>query len=406
MKRNFVLLLGALALAILPAMAQQSDVPKGKIHGHVTNPTGAPQTGGVVELQQIVRAASGPGLQPTVADQGTITLDSNGDFKAEVPAGNYNVIYRSAEMGKDKEADRLSNVHVEAGQDAAADIDMSRAEYIEKLPEEDKRKLEELRKKNSETVKANEVIKNLNADLKLVAQDLHDVDASHATAAQELGASASKPDIEAKANEIKTAKYTDIETMMTRDTGVRPGEPVLWAYLGQAQAGLKKYDEAETSFKKALEVDAASKKQNPGVEGMANSGLGEIYARTSKIPEANAAYDAAAKANPSSATTYYRNQVVIFFQVGNSDAQVAAADLAIQHDPNDALPYYLKGQGLVNKATVDPKSHLIVLPPGCAEAYQKYLELAPNGAYAADVQGILQQAGQKVNSSFKAGKSK
>jgi len=56
-------------------------------------------------------------------------------------------------------------------------------------------------------------------------------------------------------------------------------------------------------------------------------------------------------------------------------------------------------------ATLDiPKTQRIVLPPGCGEAYQKYLELAPTGPYAADVKGILDQAGQKINSTYKAGK--
>ncbi len=73
-------------------------------------------------------------------------------------------------------------------------------------------------------------------------------------------------------------------------------------------------------------------------------------------------------------------------------------------NPQDPLPYYLKGQALVAKATVDPKTQRIVLPPGCGEAYQKYLELAPTGPYAADVKGILDQAGQKIDSSYKAPK--
>ena len=73
-------------------------------------------------------------------------------------------------------------------------------------------------------------------------------------------------------------------------------------------------------------------------------------------------------------------------------------------DPNQALLYYLKGQGLVSKATIDPKTQRIILPPGCQEAYQKYLELAPTGTYAADVKGILEQANQKVDTNFKATK--
>ena len=409
MKRNLSLLAGVLAVALVPAFAQQpaaapGATETGKVHGTVTNPTGAPQNGGSVEFRQVIHAASGPGLRGTEQTQGTFTVDANGQYAGQVPVGTYTVIYRSPGMEQDKQADELQNIKVVAGQDAAADLDMSRPDYIEKLPEDQKKQLEELRKKNSEAMKANEVIKNLNNDLKTVGQDLKDADAAHVAAQQQLGASAQRADIENKANEIKTAKYTDIETLMTKDAQMRPAEPVLWAYLGQAQVGLKKYDDAVTSYKKALEADSTAKKQNPAIEGMAHSGLGEIYARQGKVPDANTEYDAAAKANPGSATTYLRNQAVIFFQSGNADAQVAAADMAIKNDPNDALVYYLKGQGLVSKATVDPKTQRIVLPEGCADAYQKYLELAPTGPYAGEVQAILQQAGQKVNSSYKAGK--
>ncbi len=408
MKRNLTLLLGVLTFALVPALAQQPAAPAAsvtaKVHGHITNPTGAPQGSGNVTFLEITRASQGPGLPPQTAERGVFTVDAQGNYSGEVPIGNYVIVYRGQGMEKDKEADRVENIKVVAGTDNVGDDDMSRAEYIEKLPEEQKKQLEDLRKKNSEALKANEVIKNLNNDLKTVAQDLKDADGAHAAAAQQLGATASKADLEAKAVEIKNTKYTDIETLMTKDTEIRPGEPVLWGYLGQAKVGLKKYDEGEAAFKKSLETDAASKKPNPAVQGLANAGLGEIYARTGKVAEANAAYEAAAKANPTSAGMYLRNQSVIFFQSGNTEAQVAAADFAIKNDPNDALLYYLKGQGLVSKATIDPKTQRIVLPDDCTAAYQKYLELAPTGPYAGEVQGILQQAGQKVASSYKAGK--
>jgi hypothetical protein len=97
--------------------------------------------------------------------------------------------------------------------------------------------------------------------------------------------------------------------------------------------------------------------------------------------------------------------------MNNADAQVAAAQEAIKVDPNQPVLYYIVGQGLVQKATMEPdpknpKVQRIVLPPGCGEAYQKYLDLAPTGPYAADAQGILAQAGQKISSSFKAEKTK
>ncbi len=117
------------------------------------------------------------------------------------------------------------------------------------------------------------------------------------------------------------------------------------------------------------------------------------------------AYDSSAKDDPTRAPIQLRNQAVIFFQMHNTDAQVAAADEAIKLSPNDPILYYIKGQGLVGNATIDPKTNRIVLPADCQAAYQKYLDLAPTGQFADEVAGILQQAGQKVTSSYHAPKS-
>jgi hypothetical protein len=62
--------------------------------------------------------------------------------------------------------------------------------------------------------------------------------------------------------------------------------------------------------------------------------------------------------------------------------------------------YYFKGQALVSKATIDPSTQKMILPPGCAESYQKYLELEPNGQFSADAKGVLTGAGVAI----KAGK--
>jgi tetratricopeptide (TPR) repeat protein len=419
MKRSISLWLGLpaaaglLAFALLPVLAQTTPTPAaqiapagptGKIHGHVSNPTGAPQNGGTVSLIGAGQAPL-PGSK-AAPDKGTFTVDEKGDYSGEVAPGTYRLIYRTPGMPADKEADHIETVKIVQGQDLAEDVDMSRAEYINGLPPEQRKQLEDLKKHNSEALKANEVIKNLNADLKLVTQDIKDADAAHATAVSTLGAAASKADIDAKETEIKQAKYTEIETLMTKDTAAKPDASILWAQLGQAQAGLKKYDEAAATFKKVLDLETASKKPNPAVQGLANSGLGEIYARTGKIQEASDAYDAAAKINPAQAAFYLKNEAVIYFQTNQGDAQVAAADKAIAVDPNQALLYYLKGNGLVQKTTMDPKTNKLVAPPGCMEAYQKYLQLAPDGPYAVEVKGILAGFNQTVDTSYKAPKKK
>jgi tetratricopeptide (TPR) repeat protein len=394
---------GLLALALAPANALQAPAAPaspaantGKIHGKVINPTGQPQGGGTVSLS----------TDGGVTLKYSFPVSETGDFSGEAPAGTYMLVYRAPDTPAGKMVDSIRGVKITVGEDLAQDDDMSRQEYIDKMSPDEKKQLEDLKKANAEALSANKVINQLNADLKVVNSDKHDVDTASATATQQLGATASKADIASKATEIKTAKYTDIESLMTKDTTAKPDEALLWVNLGYGQAGLKKYDDAITSYKKAIDLETAAKKPRPGVLGLAEAGLGEIYARTGKVPDANAAYDAAAKADPTNAALHLRNEAVIFFQENNAAAQVAAADEAIKVDPNQAILYYIKGQGLVQNATVDPKTQRIVLPPDCSAAYQKYLDLAPNGPYAEEVAGILQQAGEKISSSYKAGKSK
>ncbi len=398
MKRNISLLLGLLAFTFLPALAQAPAAaptgPTGKVHGHVTNPTGEPQANGTVGLS----TDGGATLKFT------FPVGADGNYSGEAAPGTYAAIYRAPDTPPGKMVDMLRGVKVVEGTDVAADIDMSRQEFIDKMPADQKKQLEDLRKANAEAIKTNQVINTLNADLKVVNQDIKDAEGARAQATQDLGASATRDAIETKAQDIRTAKYTEIETLMKKDTGVMADQSILWTNLGRADVGLKKWDEAETNYKKALDLENASKKPKPEVIGVADAGLGEVYARQGKVPDANAAFDAAAKADPTRASFHLRNEAVIFFQEKNTDAQVAAADEALKLDPNQPILYYIKGQGLIQKATIDPKTQRIVLPPDCTDAYQHYLALAPTGAYAAEVKGILDQAGEKVSSTYKAPK--
>lgn len=239
--------------------------------------------------------------------------------------------------------------------------------------------------------------------------------------------------------DLKTARaanqdkrYADAETLMLKDTAAKPGEPYLWIELGLAQLGEKKYTEAEVSFKSALGGGAvtpqsqgaagsfytadgrtashvavsavaptADPKVKAEVEGVSNSSLGEIYIHTNRIPEAQAAFDKAAAANPSQAGFYYGNEAVFLFQAGNATAQLEAANKAIAADPAKPRNYYFKAQALTTQASVDPKTGKLALPPGCLEAYQKYLDLDPNGQFAPDTKAILTAAGVPIKAAAK-----
>ena len=80
------------------------------------------------------------------------------------------------------------------------------------------------------------------------------------------------------------------------------------------------------------------------------------------------------------AANFFRNEAVVYFQVGNADAQSAAADEAIKADPAQPLPYYLKGQALIGQATIDAKTGKVILPPDAPRRIRSILNWTPTAS--------------------------
>jgi len=386
------LLFAIVAISLLPAYAQPSLAPMGKIHGRVINYTGQPQPAGLICL------STDNGV--TVAY--TFPVDAHGNYAGEAPAATYTLVFRMPDTPPSLWIDAINNITITAGKDLEQNDDMSRQSFIDELPDEQKKELEELKKHNAAAQNQEQLIKTINTDLNVVAQHLKDVDNARATAARELGNTADPAQIDTRAAEIKGSKYGEAESITLRDlkaikeSGLNPDETILWENLGRAQIGLKKYEEAEKSYKHLLELQASGGNPKPVVQAFANAGLGEIYARTGKAPEAIKAYDLAVRLDAAHTGLFLKSEALIFLQTGDAEAQVAAAERAIKAEPKDPTPYYVKANGLLKASGVDATSKHIDLPPGCAEAYQKYLTLAPAGPYAAEAQSMLQRAEKRT----------
>ena len=370
--RHFKLWLAVIALAILPGLLPttlQAQDKTASIHGHAQDPVGVPLAGVDVHV-------STDGKDTKYS----FTTDANGDYKGTgIAPGTYVLLLQQKDpkTGESKSIDFFRDVKIAAGADVLQDFDLTRPEYIKQLPPEQQKAIADAKTKNAGIQKENQDVKKLNGML---------ADA--------------RADITAK-------KFDDAATLMTQATGIKADSAVLWLELGIAQDGQKKYTDAITSLKKAIELDAASKKPLPEVEGGANNALGEAYAKATPadIPSATNAYEAAAKIEPANAGMYYSNETIVLSQSGApTEAVVAAADKAIAVDPKKPIPYYLKGQALINKATVDPKTQKIIAPPGTEESYTKYLELAPDGPMANDAKAVLQEIGSKQATKYTAGK--
>jgi tetratricopeptide (TPR) repeat protein len=365
------------------APAAGAEPGSASIHGKVINPAGMPLTpNGEVRLTTEKKPDG-----PNVKFEYTFPIDANGNYKGSgIKPGNYTAVAFQGSNHVD-----FMPTQIAAGSDQEVDFDMTRKEYIDKMSPADREALEEFKKKNAETMQQNAKINNLNNLLK-----------------------------SARADNL-AGNYDSAVKAMTDATTAKPDEPILWETLGDGQLGVAnaafktahdnkttdatvgdKYAAAETSYEKALTLNTAAAKPDPNITAAANNQLGQAYGKTGKVKEAAAAYELAAKADPTKAATYYFNEAATLFNGSDIDGAAAAADKAIAADPTKADAYYIKGQALVQKATVDPKTNTITAPPDCIAAYQKYLELQPNGPHAQEVKDVLAGIGAKVQENYKA----
>ena len=377
-----------IALAVAgPGIAfAQAPPAAATVHGHVNNAAGMAIKAGDVKLAS--DKTSAPKDRTYKYD---FPIDANGDFKgAGLPPGDYLAV-----VFVDAKSIDFQPFTVKAGDDKLLNFDMTREEYMKALTPEERKAIEENKKHNAEAMAENGKIENIN---KTLAQ--------------------------ARSDE-KTGKAADAVTALQGLTTQRPNEEILWGALGEAQLALadegykaakaaktpvtdpalqQKYADAAASYAKAIELAPSAKKPNPEALAVYYQNQGKALGRQGKLQESAAAYDASAKAFPAGAGSAYYNESAELFNQGKSEEAGAAAAKAIAADPKRPDPYYIRAQALVGKATMDPKTNKFILPPGCLEDYQMYLELAPDGKFAAEVQDLLKNLGQPVKNSFKAGK--
>jgi len=199
----------------------------------------------------------------------------------------------------------------------------------------------------------------------------------------------------AEAKQLEAAgNYDQAVSILQQATQVDPNQDLVWANLGDAQRGAKKYADAAESYQKALTL-----KPNTGVY---LNNMADAYAKSGQTDKAVQTYAAAAAADPTNAGAYYFNEGAVFTNTGKVDEAISAFDKAIQIDPKRADAYYWKGVNLLAKATT--KGDKVVAPEGTAEAFNKYLELQPTGQYADPAKQMLATIGASVETTY--GKSK
>jgi tetratricopeptide (TPR) repeat protein len=225
--------------------------------------------------------------------------------------------------------------------------------------------------------------------------------------------------------------YDSAIASLNQATQMVPNEDLVWYRLGNAYLDstkavsdpaekIKRNTEAYNDLKKAIDLKkngqagaasgAAPATKKPEEVAADNARLAAYYdnlggaaARIGKPEEAEDAYQQAAQLDPAHAANYYFNLGVVLHNTAkdaDGKQQAAAAfDKAIAADPNKADAYYLKGTDLISLATADSSGKLSV-PEGTAQAFQKYLELQPNGAHAEEAKQMLAALNANVETGY------
>jgi len=115
-----------------------------------------------------------------------------------------------------------------------------------------------------------------------------------------------------------------------------------------------------------------------------------------KIDEAKAAYTKSAELDPTNAATAWRNFGISLYNANRLGDAVEPLQKSAELDPKNAQTWYLLGASLVYKMTLKKVGDKEVpeFAPGTIEAYQKAIELDPNGTYGQQAKAGLEQLQQ------------
>jgi tetratricopeptide (TPR) repeat protein len=372
MKQRYVVLMVAIlavGLCVPHAFAQGTT----SVKGTCKDMDGKPYADAVVEF--------------TSAESGhkyTLKTNKKGEyFSLGVAGGQYDVSLKV----DGKEVYRLNKVPVTLQTDEnVIDIDLKKEQAAgqQQMSEEDKKKLQEAQEKAQ---KESMTVKQLNDKL---------AGARAARAAAGVAMTAGNAPEAIK-------NYDQAIQIMTEASQLDATRDLVWYELaeglrGKARATEKSdraaakdlYKQAADAYQKAIAIKPMPPYYN---------NLADAYSRGGSVDDAVKAYTQAAALDPTGAAQYQYNIGAVYTNAGRIEDAVTAFKATIAADPTKADAYYQLGVNLVGKATTD-KNGKVTPVAGTEEAFNKYLELQPNGPNAEPAKQMLSYIGSTVETSF------
>ena len=346
----------SLAAGLAISVSAQDKEKPAKIHGQVSDVSGNPFGGVIVSVRN-----------STTGQSQDFTADSQGRYRSgNLAAGTYSIDVKV--QGKSAYS---QIVQLAAGQDTEQDFNFK-----------------ELQSKQTEEA-AEAAKKNEEAKAKFTAMKQHfDAGNTALEQAKQTRAQIEKmpKDQQAAAqgqlDQADTTAVSEFSAALEQTAETDPNRNIVLARLGEAYEVNNKYSDAASAYAKAVAL-----KPDPSYY----NNLGNSLARTGKIDDALGAYQKAIELDPMNTAMYWRNFSIGLYNSGRIKESVDPLKKATAADPKNAQAWYLLGAALVN--TMDFKQEgdkmVPVLQPGTQEAYQKAIELDPNGVWGAQAkQGL------------------
>jgi tetratricopeptide (TPR) repeat protein len=371
--RNLVVAAAATFFLALASFAQITAM-----EGDVKGEDGKPLQGAVIKI-----------VRTDIKGSYSVKTDKKGHFFYNgLPIGVYNV---TVEVGG-KEADGVNGVHTRMGDPVGVPFD--------------------LQKKASENTAKNATLQQAAAsgagltkeqERGMTKEQKEAMEKAIKDRAASIGKSKELSDaFNAGLTALQAKQYDAAVASLTKASELDPKQVAVWAQLADAHVGLastKTGPEFDAEMAKGLEAYAKAIELNPN-DGATHNNYALALAKAKKFDDMKVELNKAAQLDPTKAGQYYYNLGALMVNAGQNEAAVDAFKKAVEADPKHADSYYQLGVGLVSKASLGADGKVTPVP-GTIEAFQKYLELAPNGQFAEGAKGMLATFDTKIDTAYK-----